>query len=221
MALLYIGPHCDVFPLTCPELTKQFSEFIYVDREPRTRGCARHPYWYDQYLEPQKAVLRNMCDFGGQFINLKLKDFALQTDGGWSAMIGSTRFTYYMNGDNMNVSKVPTEVLSRVTTLYIHGYNPPVSVLDSLPNVTLLYSTFDCALSSKIFRRQSQISTLSEWRYRTHIDEAYFCNNCNSFIRHSCGKLRFESIADVVYCDEHGDDSDQDSDDNSDEDCDE
>ena len=132
--MLYVGSGTDAYPLTCPTLRKTFSKFVYADELPDF-GVNKH-----NFPRTVKGLLLQLCLQGGTYAGLRFCDFTQQDDGGWTtALKDECKFVYYLNSDN--VSAVPTSTLDKVSTIYIHGYLPPQSILESLPNVRKVFST--------------------------------------------------------------------------------
>ena len=138
--MLYVGAHVDVFPLTCAELRRAYSRFVYVD------GTPESGYWPSGCLgafesTSELVMMECMQQMGVPYAGMS--DFTQQPCGGYLATLADdSSVIYYFNAQDC--VGVPRDVLDSVTALYMQGHEPDASVVGMIPNVARVYSTPLC-----------------------------------------------------------------------------
>jgi hypothetical protein len=138
--MLYVGAHVDVFPLTCAELRRAYSRFVYVD------GTPESGYWPSGCLgafesTSELVMMECMQQMGIPYAGMS--DFTQQPCGGYLATLADdSSVIYYFNSPDC--AGVPRDVLDSVTALYMQGHEPDASVVGMIPNVARVYSTPLC-----------------------------------------------------------------------------
>jgi hypothetical protein len=138
--MLYVGAHVDVFPLTCAELRRAYSRFVYVD------GTPESGYWPSGCLgafesTSELVMMECMQQMGVPYAGMS--DFTQQPCGGYLATLADdSSVIYYFNSPDC--AGVPRDVLDSVTALYMQGHEPDASVVGMIPNVARVYSTPLC-----------------------------------------------------------------------------
>ena len=136
--LLYVGALYDSYPLCLPLLRRQHSLIVFTDHLPISQ--------YYKNLTTEKQILDIIINEGGSFGFVENTEFTLnEEDGSYEALLkDNCRFKYFFNCDNIDRSKIPESILNRVTTLWLHGYTPPVQELEKIPNLKMVYSSASC-----------------------------------------------------------------------------
>jgi hypothetical protein len=196
--VLYVGAHVDVYPLTCAELRRAYSRFVYVDGTPRSK------YWEpsDCYgaLESVSELVMMKCmrSHGGEHAGLG--DFAAQPCGGYLASLADdSSVVYYFNSPDC--VGVPRDVLDSVTALYIQGHMPDASVVDLIPNVARVYATPLCVGPAYwAVAKKGGLDGSAERPWPPLIDEAEWSREDGEFLIMQRGESpRLESDAPVRY----------------------
>jgi hypothetical protein len=197
--MLYVGAHVDVYPLTCTELRKAYSRFVYVDGTPRSR------YWVPSDCPGAResvselVMMECMRAQGGEHAGLG--GFAEQPCGGYLATLADdSSVVYYFNSPDC--VGVPRDVLESVTALYMQGHAPDASVVDLIPNVARVYATPFCVGPAYwAVAKKGGLDGSAERPWPPLIDEAQWSREDGEFeITVRGGPCRLESDAPVRDC---------------------
>ena len=178
--LLYVGAGTDTFPLTCPDLRQRFSRILYTDKLPKPGRTS------PTTARSVEETLATLCRRGGRYAKLAPDSFTVQPDGGYAAQLSDEcTFVYYFNCDL--VSRVSHDLLKDVTTIYIHGFSPSPTLLNSLPNVRLAYATKCCMgplYWAVIGRSGATIrKEINGWNPEANIDRFEWDDEAECFVR--------------------------------------
>ena len=132
-SLLYVGALYDSFPLTLPEIRRSHDLIIYSDALPASGIYPK--------LNEESKILDVLVEEGGRFgiISEFVKN---EDDGSFEAQLkDNCTLKYFFNTSNVDNDRMP---LATVTTLWLHGYVPPIDTLDRLPNLMMVYGAGSC-----------------------------------------------------------------------------
>ena len=133
---LYVGAYTDAFPLTVPEFRKNHTHFIFVDKQPMHDDCmgAR---------TEQELMVELATRASGALVHYWRDDASHCWRG---TLLGGATFVYAFNtrDDEMRPHPALAPLLLDVTTLYVQGFTPHVSIVSALPRLRTVYATHLC-----------------------------------------------------------------------------
>ena len=155
--LLYVGALYDSYPLCLPLLRKSHSLIVFTDHLPISQ--------YYKNLTSEKQILDILINEGASYglVENAATAFTLnEEDGSYEALLkDNCRFKYFFNCDNIDKSKIPETILNRVTTLWIHGYTPPVQDLEKIPNLKMVYCS-SSSIGDTYWKAREMIDTIND-----------------------------------------------------------
>ena len=130
--MLYVGALYDAYPLTLPHVRRAHDCIIYSDALPASGAY--------KSLTHERQILDILMEEGGQYA--VTSEFTVNAEDGsfeCSLKDGCT-FKYFFNADNVDTNKIPASLLANVTTLWLHGHEPPLQDIAKLPALRMVYS---------------------------------------------------------------------------------
>jgi len=212
--LLYVGALYDAYPLTLPLLRRQHSLIVFTDHLPISQ--------YYKNLTTEKQILDILMNEGATFGFVENTEFTLnEEDGSYEALLkDNCRFKYFFNCDNIDRSKIPESILNRVTTLWLHGYAPPVQDLEKIPNLKMVYCSAS-SIGDTYWKAREMIDTINDeekllqYNMKCLIPDILRWIPNVGFDAHGCEWLQqilFECDAPMQFVIDDGDDDDEDDD---------
>jgi hypothetical protein len=152
--LLYVGALYDSYPLTISMLRKNHKTIVFTDGLPASQ--------YYKNLTTEKQILDILLQEGGLYAFVDTEFILNEEDGSYEAMLkDNCKFKYFFNTNNIDTTKIPNSLLQRVTTLYIHGYQPPVEDVVKIPNVSMVYCSASC-VGETYWKVRSMMDTVDD-----------------------------------------------------------
>ena len=135
--LLYVGALYDSYPLCIEMLRKNHKLIIYTDYLPESKIYKN--------LSSEQQILQILLEEGGSFGFIDSNFEINEEDGSYEGNLkDNCKFKYFFNTDNIDSNKITQTLLDQVTTIWIHGYEPPVDELLKLPNLKMVYCAASC-----------------------------------------------------------------------------
>lgn len=130
--MLYVGALYDAYPLTLPPIRKSHDCIVFTDALPASGAY--------KSLTSERQILDILLEEGGRYGITS--EFSINPeDGSYECSLkdGCT-FKYFFNTCDIDTTKIPADLLARVTTLWMHGYELPEEDIAKLPALNMVYS---------------------------------------------------------------------------------
>jgi hypothetical protein len=130
--MLYVGALYDAYPLCLPEIRKAHDCIVFTDALPASGAY--------KSLTSERQILDVLMEEGGRY-GITSEFTINPEDGSYECTLkDNCKFKYFFNVSDIDTNILPAELLSSVTTLWMHGYEPPEEDIPKLPALNMVYS---------------------------------------------------------------------------------